>query len=70
MRTELTLLEAFKAMYVYLHNYYLQMDQPDEIGALLGDLRLLDDGKPVDPAAWTDWLDAVKKACPGDENAG
>lgn len=63
MKTRLTVLEAYKAMYAYLDHYYFQIGEPDEIGALLGDLRLLDDGTPVDPAAWTDWLDAVKKAC-------
>ncbi len=70
METKLTVLEAYKAMYAYLDHYYFQMGEPDEIGGLLGDLRLLDDGTPVDPAAWTDWLDAVKKACAGDGNAG
>jgi hypothetical protein len=69
MKEKLTLLEAYKAMYAYLQNYYVQMDKPDEIGALLGDLRLLHDGNPVDRAAWTDWLDAVKKACPEEGDA-
>ncbi len=62
MKENLTLLEAYKAMYVFLDNYYFQMDQPDEIGALLSDLRMLPDGTPGDPAAWTDWLQAVQKA--------
>lgn len=62
MHQNLTFLEAFRAMYMFLENYYFQMDKPDEIGALLSDLRLLPDGMPGDPAAWTDWLAAVQKA--------
>lgn len=61
MRNDLTLLEAYKAMYIYLDNYSFQMDHPNEIETLLSDLRLLADGKPGDPAAWTDWLQAVQK---------
>lgn len=60
MTENLTLLEAHKAMCSFLSNYYFQMGKPDEIGALLGDLRLLQDDTPVDPAAWSDWLEAVR----------
>jgi len=67
MKENLTLLEAYKAMYAFLDNYYFKMNQPDEIGALLGDLRILPYGKPVDPAAWDDWLVAVQKVL-GTEN--
>jgi hypothetical protein len=62
MKDKLTLVEAYKAMYTFLDSYYFQMNEPDEVGALLGDLRILPDGKPVDPAAWDDWLKAVQKA--------
>ena len=68
MKENLTLLEAYKAMYVFLDNYYFQMNKPDEIGALLGDLRILPDGTPVDPAAWTDWLEAVQKISDAEEH--
>ena len=61
MKENLTLIEAYKAMYGFLSSYYFQMNKPNEIGALLGDLRILPDGEPVDPAAWDDWLEAVQK---------
>lgn len=61
MKKNLTLFEAYKAMYTFLDGYYFQMNKPNEIGALLGDLRILANGKPVDPAAWEDWLIAVQK---------
>jgi hypothetical protein len=61
MKQHLTVLEAYKAMHTFLDNYYSQMNQPEELGALLGDLRLLPDGSPVDPAVWTDWLEAIRK---------
>lgn len=67
MKEDLTILEAYRAMYVFLDNYYFQMGQPDEIGALLSDLRLMPDGIPGDPAAWHDWQEAVKKVVEGRE---
>lgn len=67
VKRNLSLLEAYKTMYTFLSNYYFQMNKPDEIGALLGDLRLLPDGRPVDPAAWDDWLLAVQKVLETEE---
>lgn len=61
MKDKLTLLEAYKAMYAFLENYYNQTGHPDEVGLILGDLRILESGKTVDPAAWQDWLSAVEK---------
>jgi hypothetical protein len=42
-------------MILFLETYYEQT-QADDIGALLGSLQLLEDGKPADPALWQDWL--------------
>ena len=53
--------EAFAAMFYYLDAYY-DRTKSDEIGGLLGDLNLLADGKPADPAAWDDWQVALSKA--------
>jgi hypothetical protein len=52
---QLTSIEAFQAMLLFLETYYEQT-QADDIGALLGSLQLLEDGKPADPALWQDWL--------------
>lgn len=51
---------AFEAMRLFLEAFY-ERTKSDDVGALLGDLRLLDDGKTADPAAWSDWLDCVEK---------
>jgi len=61
MNRYLTLLQAYKSMFQFLKDYYYQMDKPDQLGSLLGELQLLDDEKPTDPAAWVDWLEAVQK---------
>lgn len=61
MGEHLTLLQAYKCMFHFLENYYVQMDKPDQLGSLLGELQLLHDEKPADPAAWDDWLVAVQK---------
>ena len=41
---------------------YWERTQSDEIGALLGGLALDADGRPMDPAAWSDWLAAIELA--------
>lgn len=48
--------EAYKAMYPFLLDYY-DRTKADDIGALLGDLQLLDDG----PAVWQDWINSLNK---------
>lgn len=58
---ELTEKEAFRAMFYFLVDYY-RRTKSDEIGGILGDLSLRDDGMPMDPAAWIDWKNAVSKA--------
>jgi len=47
-------------MIFFLEALY-ERTQSDEIGGLLGSLQLMDDGRPFDPAAWHDWVEAVKK---------
>jgi hypothetical protein len=42
-----TTVEAFQSMILFLETYYEQT-QADDIGALLGSLQLLEDGKPTE----------------------
>jgi len=60
---KLTLEQAFCAMFYFLENEY-RLTNSDDIGGLLGSLdwTIWDASGPADPAAWEDWLDAVKKA--------
>jgi hypothetical protein len=58
--TDLTKKEAYLAMFAFLENEY-EMSKSDDIGGLLSNISLLPDGKSVDPAAWKDWEDAIKK---------
>lgn len=51
--------EAYQAMFNFLEAHY-NRTKSDDIGSLLGDLQLLDDKQPADPAAWRDWLEAVQ----------
>jgi hypothetical protein len=53
--------QAFKAMSLFLERQY-ERTKSDDIGALLGDLQLAEDGKPFDPAAWDEWLKSVEQA--------
>ena len=58
----LTEQQAFAAMFRFLTDYWVRNGRPDEIGGLLGSLNpdIAGDGKPADPAAWSDWVVAVR----------
>jgi len=58
----LTLEQAYCAMFYFLKKEY-EMTKSDDIGGLLSSLdgTIWTDGGSADPAAWKDWLDAVKK---------
>jgi hypothetical protein len=63
---QLSTRDAYAAMFRFLEAYYARAGS-DELGALLGGLAIDDDGRPMDPPAWTDWLAAVQDAtCGGD----
>lgn len=52
--------EAFIAMVHFLEHFYEQTAS-DDVGALLGDMILVDEEKTMDPAAWNDWIAAIEK---------
>lgn len=55
---------AYKAMFRFLENYWDRGGrESDEIAELLGSMSMdiCLDGKPADPAMWSDWLDAIKE---------
>jgi hypothetical protein len=53
--------QAYRAMFFYL-NAYFERNPNAELGSVLGDLQLLEDGGPADPAVRLDWMKAVEKA--------
>jgi hypothetical protein len=53
--------QGFDAMVLFLKEWYRQTKY-DQIGLLLGELKILPDGSTGDPGAWGDWMDAVNKA--------
>lgn len=59
MSGQLSTRDAYRAMLRFLESYY-ERTGSDELGALLGGLTIDEDGQPMDPAAWTDWLAAVR----------
>ncbi len=54
-------IQALKAMQLFLEGYF-ERTKSDDIGSLLGDLQLADDGTTFDPAVWDEWLDCVTRA--------
>ena len=61
----LTVREAYRAMYDYLARYQTR-GPSDEIGGLLGALSLLPDGLPADPAQEQDFLRSVDAVLKGE----
>ena len=55
--------EAFRAMGLFVRQFGDRAG--DDLLTLLGDIQLLGDGMPNDPAAWTDWLDCVRSVKAG-----
>ena len=52
--------QAFEAMVNFLEHIY-ERTGSDDLGSLLGDLQMLEDGTTADPAAWQDWLNSVRQ---------
>jgi|HubBroStandDraft_6_1064221.scaffolds.fasta_scaffold3612722_1 hypothetical protein len=70
MTESLTLKQGFLAMYAFLDGFYSRT-KSDDVGGLLGDMSFLADGSTADGAAWSDWLEAVRKITEEpDENYG
>ena len=57
---KLTETEAFEAMVLFLEGFY-ERTQSDDVGALLGQMIILEDGTTADPAAWDDWMRSVHR---------
>ncbi len=56
----LTEKQAFAAMVLFLGLYYEQT-KADDVAIMLADLSLLPDGLTLDPAAWDDWTNCVRR---------
>jgi hypothetical protein len=52
--------QAFQAMAQFLEQYYDRVGKKAELAVVLSDMQIMPDGRPADPAAWEDWLDAVR----------
>jgi hypothetical protein len=63
----LTVNEAYAAMFVFLEKYY-ERTKSDDVGGMLGQICLLSDGSTADPATWGHWLKCVKEIKPDFEN--
>jgi hypothetical protein len=57
----MTEIQAYKIMFRFLEDRYFRLPS-DDLGGLLGELSLQEDGKPGDPAIMKDWERAVAAA--------
>lgn len=65
MNDSLTVNEAYRAMFLFLEQYYeIGGRRSEDIATMLSGMAqtLWTDGSPNDPAQWDDWLTAVKAA--------
>jgi hypothetical protein len=70
MTENLTLKQGYLAMYAYLDALQRRTNS-DDLAGFLSSMSILRDGTTADPAAWNDWLEAVKKITEeNDENYG
>jgi hypothetical protein len=61
-KTLLSPQQAFKAMTVFLGEYYDRTGGEGELASILGDIQINQaDDRPMDPAAWADWIAAVER---------
>jgi hypothetical protein len=65
---DLTPEQAYLAMFSFLEGLY-ERSKADDVGALLGSMSLLPDGRPSDPAFVEDWRLAVEAALTGKVDA-
>lgn len=47
-------------MLAFLDELY-QLTKSDDLGGFLGGFQLTKDGGTMDPAAWGDWLEAIRR---------
>lgn len=57
MRDKLSARDAYRAMFLFLETYY-DRSGSGELGDPLSGMAINEDGQPMDPAAWGDWLAA------------
>lgn len=54
---------AYKAMYEFLRDQYLQINKHEVLGDLLSDMGPTPDAhKTRDPAMWSEWIKVLEKA--------
>ena len=51
--------ETYEAMIAFLERHY-ELTKSEDVGGLLGSMRLLDDGVSADPAMGSDWQQAIE----------
>jgi len=67
LNEKLSILQGLKAMSKFLEGYY-ERTSSDDVGALLGVMQILDDGKPADLAIWEDWVESIQMALDEERN--
>ena len=62
---KITIDQAFRGMILYLDKYY-EIFKSETLADILSSLQVCSDGKTVDPAAGTEWIECLQKAISDD----
>lgn len=54
--------QAFEAMRVFLQEFWERNNRDVDLALVLSDIQIEPHGDTHDPAAWSDWLNAVARA--------
>ena len=65
MNDEMTIEQAYTAIYAFLGDYY-RRNKSDDLAVLLSHMSLMSDNMPMDRAVWDDWLESVAEAQAGE----
>ncbi|MBN6149244.1 hypothetical protein JR065_02725 [Xanthomonas sp. AmX2] len=63
----ITVEQAYMAMFEYWLEVYKRTNS-DEIGTVLSELSILEDGSSADPAAINDWLQVIDRVVKGEHD--
>ncbi len=58
----ITIEMAFHALHYFVAELHARLPDSTDLAALAADTAMIGDGMPADPAAWSDFLEAIDRA--------
>lgn len=61
MSSQKSIGHVYRAMYFFLEDYYSEHKKPEGLVNLLSSMQINSKNKTMDPACWSDWIDALNQ---------